>query len=408
MRYILLILFILIPYFSGAQSIGSASGSASVLLLRRDLSPRAAALSGAFTAIADDETALLYNPAGLVNVNHSVLGVALSPGFEKVQFSHLVFTYNFDQKLGWAIGVGHMGMPEIQGKDVYGDPTKKLNAASTYLQLGIGYKLHKLFSLGMAIKYFNDQLADYSANGLAVDFGGYLKTGVPGLTAGISVQNLATEYQYDVAKENIPMVTRAGIAFRAPALRQLIVDFDVVKASDLDWHAVLGAEYNYRDLLFARLGNRFYSGQWFKPTIGLGIRISRMYEFNYSFAQHNTLGSTHWIGFAFRFNRPSGYKKYISEQPTEAPPLRAPGWIKYKVSSDAVELEWEKVPSARYNVYARQKGQKELKKITPHQLYANTYKFKGLKNISKLIVAVTALRGTEESAFSKEVTIEKK
>jgi len=400
---------IFIPGQLPAQAISSSSGTASMLLLRSDLSPRASALSGAFTAIADDEIAVQYNPAGLTNIKTSAFGLSYASWFENVRLSNLLLTYKFDYRLGWALSIGHMGMPDIQGKDAQGNPTSKLQVSSSYIHLGLGYRIARSFNLGLGVKYFRDQLAEYSADGLALDFGAYLHTGLSGLTIGMALQNVASRYQYDLAKENLPMVFRSGIAYRSSYLKNLIVDLDLVKASDLDWHVLLGAEYTYEKLITLRLGNRFYQQDLFRPSIGLGLNISGQYQLDYAFSMHEELGATHRIGFTFRLPPP----RLFETRPTNpeipaALPLRPPSWVKFRLKADEIEIYWETVPKAQYNLYAKLVGETKWKKVNPHLLYANRFRFKKMRKIKTISFAVKSVMESKESVFSKEVTIELK
>ncbi len=407
--FFLLSSIVLYPGMLKAQAIGVSSGSASMLLLRSDLSPRAAALSGAFTGIADDETAVHYNPAGLVNIKATSFGLSYTSWFEQVRLSNLLFTYKFDYNLGWALSIGYMGMPDIQGKDAQGNPTSKLQVSSTFVHLGIGYRVARAFYLGLGVKYFKDQIADFAADGLALDFGGFLETGLKGVSVGFSAQNLSTQYQYDQVKENLPLILRAGVAYRPANFNAIIVDLDVIKATDLDWHAVLGAEYTYEHLITFRIGNRFYAQELFKPTIGLGLNLTGRYRFDYSFAMHNELGMTHRVGFTFRLPPPNLFpeKKKIAFQPTKTE-LRPPQWVKFSLKQDEIDLNWEVVPGVQYNLYVKSLDGKTWKKVNSHPLFSSQYRIKRTKRIKKMEFAVKSLRNSKESAFSKEVTIELK
>ena len=390
-----------------AQTISSSSGTASMLLLRSDLSPRAAALSGAFTAIADDETAIQYNPAGLVNSKTSSFGLSYASWYQNVRLSNLLLTYKFSYNLGWALSVGHMGMPDIQGKDFQGNPTSRLQVSTTFIHLGMGYRVARSFYLGLGVKYFKDQLAGYGADGFAFDLGGYLDTGLRGLSVGFSTQNLSTSYTYDTIKENLPLVLRTGIAYRPPALKSIIIDLDMVKSSDLDWHALLGMEMSYRHLITIRAGNRFFAQDLFKPTIGFGLNVNGRYLLDYSFSMHEELGMTHRIGVTFRLPAPNLFP--VKKQMDVSLPkmkLRPPKWVKFQLKADEIDLNWEAVPGVQYNLYVKQVGGKHWKKVNRHPLFSNTHRIQRMKRLKRFLLAVRSVQDGKESVLSKEVTIE--
>jgi hypothetical protein len=187
------------------------------------------------------------------------------------------------------------------------------------------------------------------------------------------------------------------------------VDLDIIKATDLDWHAVLGAEYTYEHLISFRIGNRFYAQELFKPTVGLGLNLTGRYRFDYSFAMHNELGMTHRIGFTFRLPPPNlfpGKRETAVRFPKNE--LRPPQWVKFRLKEDEIDLNWETVPGVQYNLYVKVFGGKTWKKVNKHPLYSNRYRIKRTRLVKTIEFAVKSLKDSKESAFSKEVTIELK
>ena len=405
MKYtsILLLLFLGISW---GQNPGRYAGLASNVFLRSDLPARTSALSGAFTAVADDETALYYNPAGLANVNFSSLSLNHSEWFEDIRIDNLIFTYKIDSKLGWAVGIAHLGMPAIQGKDIYGQPTQKLNVSSSYIQLGFGYKIMPAFYLGLAVKYFQDNLASYKADGLGVDLGFYMYTFIPGVTFAAAVQNLGAKFQYDVQKEQLPMTYRVGIAYKSYALRGLLLTLDVRKSIDTEYVPSIGLEYKYRNAISIQLGSRMVERDRIEPTIGAGLTISNKYFFNYAYFMSNNLGVTHKVGFSVRFGK-KGFKartKHYSG--LSATSLRPPENVESYIVGNQLIIRWDRVSGARYNVYAKGNNQTKWSKLNRHPLYSNQMKFKKPRKGEKIRVKVTAIINARESSFSKEVVIE--
>ena len=94
-----------------SQTPSEFAGGASNLFLRFGLSSRVSAMGETFTAVADDENALFYNPAGLANITQGAFGLNHTEWFEDIRMDNLVFGYNFDRKFGIGFSMAHMWMP---------------------------------------------------------------------------------------------------------------------------------------------------------------------------------------------------------------------------------------------------------------------------------------------------------
>jgi len=387
-----------------AQQISNVSGTASNLFLRMDLSPRSSALSGAYTAVANDENALFYNPAGLAEISTGSLGLNHVEWYEDIRMDNLVFGYNFHRKLGIALKIAHLWMPSIQGKDEYGNSTSKLDVSSSIINFGFGYKIHPSLYAGFGIKYFRDDLAGYVADGYAFDAGLFIHLFLPGLTFGASIQNAGGEIQYDNIRERIPFSYRSGLAYKVRGLG-LRLAVDVVKAVDTDVQIAAGIEYSFKRAFFLRLGNRFQTGQSLFPSYGFGLKLANKYVFDYTFLAHEQLGYTHRAGFTFHFNIKATSSLKSNYLVSKSSVLKAPYNVSANIYSDKLVVKWEKVYGARNNVYARTSSKNKWKKLNRHPLYANSIEFKKPKNKGNFYIVVKSISATTESEYSREVRV---
>jgi len=401
------IAFILILYSSlvWSQTPYEHSGQSSVLFLRADLGPRPSALSGAFTAIADDEHALFYNPAGLANLNYGAIGLNHVQWFEDIRMDNLTLGYNFHRRLGMAFSISHLWMPAIQGKDQYGQNTEKLDVSSSIAHLGIGYRFHPAAFGGLGIKYFTENLAGYRVNGIAIDAGFYMLTLLRGLTFGLAVQNLGSSVQYDQTDESLPLTYRAGFAYKFAAGKARVA-VDLAKSVDTDWLVPLGVEYRFYEMFALRFGNIFQNQSIFEPSFGAGFEFEQRFALDYAFFSHSELGMTHKIGVTFNFNRSHVGLKGKSQETGGIPAiLRPPENIKGVIDGNVLIISWTPVPGARYNVYARTSPTDPWIKINSSPLYYQQLAYKKPQNIKTIYVAVSSLTDKTESAFSKEAVI---
>ncbi len=391
-----------------AQSPSSTAGSAGALFLRSGLSTRVAGMGEAFTAVSDDENALFYNPAGLANIKKGALALNHTQWFEDIKMDNVVFGYNFDRKFGIAVSISHLWMPALMGKDAYGNATEEFNVSSSIVQLGLGYRIHPSLFLGVGIKYFQDNLADVTASGIGIDAGLYMYTFIPGLTLGLAVQNFGNDVQYDSQLEKLPLLFRAGLAYKIRGIPWRIA-VDAYKSIDTDISFNAGMEYTFLKTFSLRIGNQFKNNHSFQPGYGAGFNISNRYLVDYTYYNLSDLGNTHRIGFTFRFGLP-GVKirqsrpRYSGYRITRS---RAPVHLRYKVKEGRLIINWGEVRGARYNVYAKLSPDASWKKINSSLIAGTEHSFKKPMNVKGAIyISVTAVINSVESPFSEELKVE--
>lgn len=391
-----------------AQSPSENAGGASVLFLRTDVSARVAGLGGTFVAVANDENALFYNPAGLAHLNLGSVAANHTRWFEDIEINNLTLGYNLDRKLGIALAVSNLSMPEIQGKDAFGLPTSKIDVSSNIIHLGLGYKIHPSLFLGVGLKYFQDNLDTFSASGVALDAGFYMNTVVSGLSVGASVQNIGGSIQYDTQKEKIPFTIRAGISYRM-GTTGFRASVDGVKTLDSDVAIATSLEYTLMRILSLRFGNQLRRDRDFTPGFGAGINIKNKYVVDYTYSEFESLGETHRVGLTFRFD--IGLRKARRTSPGQVYKVtrsQAPKNVSTEINDDKLIIRWSKVYAAVYNVYVKSAADAPWKKVNKTLLRDNFLETKKPKTSKAFYVCVTSIVNKMESDFSQEVKVENK
>ena len=317
---------------------------------------------------------------------------------------NVLLGYNFDRKFGTALSVSYLWMPPIQGKDAYGNNTSQLTVSSGIIHLGFGYKIHPSLFIGLGIKYFQDNLAGYTADGYAFDAGLFIHLFIPGLSFGASVQNVGGEIQYDQIRERIPFSYRSGLAYKVPGTG-LRFAVDAIKSINTELQFASGAEYIFKRSFFLRIGNRFSNRQNLLPSYGVGFKIAGNYVFEYTFLAHEQLGYTHRAGFTLYFKTPASREYHYSPVQKKIR-LLAPRMVRAAITNSSLIIKWDKVFGARYNLYARVSEKQKWKKLNRHPLYASSMEFKKPNHSRVIHIVVTSVVNGKESAHSKEATIE--
>ncbi len=377
------------------------AGLSSNLFLRAELSPRAAALGGAYAAIGNDVYAMFYNPAGLANMKKSQIGFNHVQWFQDIRMQNVSAGFKIDPRFYAAAAFSYLGMPSVQGKDRYGQETEALNVNSSVLQLSMAYKLHPSFFIGFGVKYFRDNLAGYVASGFAFDFGFYMETIIPRLSLAATVRNLGNQIRYDEMSESIPFSYRLGLGYHIPELH-MRVGIDGVHSEDLGWTLKTGVEFDFLNRAFLRVGGGWLSADGMQPSVGIGARPIKNLAIDYTLFNHRNLGLTHRIGLTFAFSLGGGKEHSFSQSiRLLQPPERLYGFIQ----GNKIKLEWSDVPGAAYNVYVRKSTDSQWKKANIRLLWAHETLIPKPKVPVSIDFAVTSVINGKESTFSRIVTV---
>jgi tetratricopeptide (TPR) repeat protein len=269
---------------------------------------RALSLGGAYTAVADDASASIWNPAGLALVPRSQLQATQTSlfglGFSE-QYASFVLPH-------WRWGTASVtyrrfGVDGIEGRDergfLYDDD---LQDAET--EIGLGYA-HLIaggdLALGGVMKVQSHELAGYSDTGLGADLGIWARplalagsrVGAEEFSLGMSLRNvIEPEIKLDRDAVSDPLTLRLGAAWQQAVAAgvEMLVASDLERSRDMDtrWHA--GLECRLQDVLALRAGT---SDGMLTAGAGLvwrGIGADYQYE-------DNELGDVHRFGVSLSF-----------------------------------------------------------------------------------------------------------
>lgn len=387
--------------FCFAQSSASAAGLSSALFLRSAVSTRVAGLGEAYVAVADDENSLLYNPAGLARIIRPAFALNHTEWLEDIRFANLIYVQNIADGLGIGISLSHMYMPGISRIiDADGTEDGTIDVSTSIATIGAGYNLFRGFYIGTGIKYFHDNLAGYTADGVAFDAGFYSYTFLKGLTLGAAVQNVGAEIKYVKESYKIPFTYRAGLAYKLTNM-PLQIALDMVKSQDSEYNFNLGCEYTFDQKYYLQVGNQLRTDSYFTPTFGAGLTYDNQYSLYYAFSVPSEIGFSHRIGLKFEFGSITS-PKYVS--PSVKLSAIPPSNLTAKISNGNLFISWGSVPNATYNVYAKG-AQNKWVKLTKSPIDDNYLVLKNPKKGKKYTFTVTTIKNDIESPYAKETII---
>lgn len=299
----LLSLWLVLAPAAGAQSV-SRAGTTAAAFLGIGVGPRAAALGGAYTALAADATALYWNPAGLAGLATGEVVSAHSEWLADVNHDFVGVAVPFAGGVAGA-SVTLLGVPEMtvrteQNQEGTGET---FTAADMAIGLSYGRAITDRFSLGGTVKLIQQRIWNSTASGVALDVGTQFRTGFwGGLTIGASVTNFGSDLRLngrDLRTFVDPVPGQGGNNGEIPAdfaldAWSLPMDFTIgVAATPLDtrmnrlkvavdalhpsanYESVnAGVEYGFRERLFLRAGMQglFLEDNEGGLSLGVGVR----------------------------------------------------------------------------------------------------------------------------------------
>jgi hypothetical protein len=188
-----------------------ASGNAAPYL-RDGVGARSIGLGGAFTAIADDATSTIWNPAGLPATE--TLDFTLSrvpmPLEGNKNFMAIVKGLGENSSIGFSwMNVGVDDIREVSEDN--GITGRRFNYDSNALALSFGHALES-FNLGASVRVLSDAVGLDAFDGVTsfggVDVGMLARPGTS-LSYGLAVRNIGGT----VGDESVPIIVGAGVAY---------------------------------------------------------------------------------------------------------------------------------------------------------------------------------------------------
>ena len=287
--------------------------------LRLGAGARSIGLGGAVTAIAEDATATVWNPAGLgsaadLSLNFSTQQLDLDRSHN---FIALTKALGSAGSIGLAVtNAGVAGIQQYDAQERYGGEFD-YSATAYSLSYGIGFGN---FNIGLTGRMLMD---NFGAEGVENQSGfGGVDIGLMGHALGIDVgdEEVPTFHYGIVAKylgaslgdDTVPMVVDVGVAYDlymgnvvtfAAALEQEFVNLDESATS-----LKLGAEYTivtYKSTALAIRGGAKASRDTQNLFGGFGVNIGGL-QIDYAIqdgmaSEINGVGSTHFASLSYRF-----------------------------------------------------------------------------------------------------------
>lgn len=289
----------------GPQSAPAADpGDTGLAFLKIGVGARAAGMGDAYVAVAQDPTALYWNPAGIAVAPDLDFHASHNEWISDVRYEYLSAVRGMrGHALGAHVAMLHMG--ELQGYDTLGNFTESFRAYDFSFGLSYGRRMFRSLEVGATGKVLHERIHDYSTTGFAADLGVRYRTPLRGLTLAATATNLGPSLKYEQDTFLLPAAARIGAAYRTRrVLSGLILATDLQIPNDNDVRGNVGAELLVHEMVALRGGAKLNYDEE-AGSFGVGINY-RDYMFDYAytpFSSSSQLGDVHRISVGWR---PSG------------------------------------------------------------------------------------------------------
>jgi outer membrane protein OmpA-like peptidoglycan-associated protein len=278
------------------------SGTSVLPLLQVGQGVRAAALGEAGIGLADDASALYWNPAGLGRVSRYHFTLSHHEWFGNIRDE--VVHAAFPGRAGaFGIGLLYSAEPGIEYWSRTNTPHDTFSTWSSVLTLGYGATFARRWRLGAAVKGLYNSLHTVAGYGGAVDVGLGLRP-LAGLELGLVGRNLGLA-SYGGTWRDLPTEAALGTAWTSG---QLSFGADLAVPIGGAVNLRTGVEYRPARTLALRLGYRTgpvdLAGLGWHAGLsgGLGLALGPV-QLDYAVSPHGALGLVHRIGLDFNFAR---------------------------------------------------------------------------------------------------------
>lgn len=298
------ILILCLPFFA-SLSFAGGKGTTAVPFLKGGAGARASGMAEAYAALADDASAVYWNPAALALLQARSVLLAHAASMGSTAYSYGAYGQKVNALWGIGLGVQHASEGSLEGRDPSGFPIAGFSPTDTAFSLGAARRLGPV-SAGVAAKFVQSKIVD-SASAFAGD-AGLLWSGLGGgkVSAALTAANLGGKITYDTVEEDLPSSYRLAFGFH-PSSRWTL-GLDVVSPADNDAYGAIGVESllarNDRFSLSARAGYSTRSsgeaGSLSGAAVGLGFGLNGLVV-DYAFLPMGDLGQSHRVSLSYAF-----------------------------------------------------------------------------------------------------------
>lgn len=325
---------LLLPGESAAQLVpnlgGQRAGISAFQFLKLGVGARGVAMGESFVAVANDASALHWNPAGLVWFEEHQAFASHTDYVVDISHEYFGAVYHLtgEDALGASVSSLHMPQMEITTETQPEGTGRYFTFGDLALGLTYSRKMTDQFSFGATVRYAEETLDILTMRSVMVDIGIYYFTGLGSIRFAVVISNFGNDVSpsgtatlWDGARVSsfksfsLPTVFRFGVAFEPfeAESQRLTTSIQLNHPNDNAEHFRVGLEWAWQEAFFLRAGVKRTIGQElfgedrtsdeefaFGTGFAAPLGFSRVAA-DYAFVSYNRLGSVHRFSLTFTY-----------------------------------------------------------------------------------------------------------
>ena len=338
-KFLLTVSFFSAILFSTALSQVTKTGTTAAKFLSIGVGARANAMGGAFTSIANDASALYWNPAGAAFLDQFEAMFTYTTLYKdlgiNLNYIALVLPSGELGNFGLSVTVLDYGDMDVTTESFPEGTGEKFSASSYAFGLTYARVITESFSAGISVKYVLENIFNSSAGGVAFDIGTIFATPFYGIKFSSIISNYGTKMQmsgedllirydpdpnragnnqtndayYKTEKYELPLKLQIGLSkeFQFLDEQKFIVAVDAAHPNDNSEYLNVGGELSFLNNLISIRGG--YKGLLLDDTqegltLGAGLNyVLGVFAIgvDYSYQDYEFLNYIHSFGVSLKF-----------------------------------------------------------------------------------------------------------
>jgi len=308
---IAIVMVLLLPLQAEGAQIFEKVGTLGGQSLKIGVGARAAAMGDAYVALADDATAVYWNPAGIARLSGQSITLNHTAWPAEILFDQAAYVFHVKWIPGMiGVNVRALTMSRDKVRTTYlPDGTgETFDAGEWAYGLSYARSLTDKFSAGLSVNYIQTGLDDVTGKSTTFDFGTLYDVGILGAKIGMSIQNIGSDMTFIDEKVKMPVFFRVGGSFSIlqRGESRLLMATEFTHPPDNSEKLNLGAEYAFHDYLFLRGGYKLnYDTEGL--TAGFGVKFpltlvkSSVARLDYAYSDLKYLSQAHRVSVNVSF-----------------------------------------------------------------------------------------------------------
>jgi hypothetical protein len=297
---------LIFPLLLSTPEVWAFSGVEGASFLDVPVGAAPAALGSAYSALANNAYAPVWNPAGLGFLPSTQVSAMHQLYVEKTHFEFLSAVHPFSPGHGFGVSAQYFSPGDLNATDLSGNEIGTFSGHYGAYSVSYGQRVTETLALGLTGKLIEGKIDDVSATTFGGDVGVFYRP-IPRLTLAGVVANIGPELKFLDQGDPLPLNVRTGAAYKVTNDIRVTGEGVYRKEGTPSFH--FGVEWPSEDQrgFCLRTG---YSTDRIKElsalagvSIGVGIPIFK-HEISYAFMPLGDVGTAHYFSLVLRFGEP--------------------------------------------------------------------------------------------------------